>query len=372
MSVSWKSCWRIGASVFLLYLAVSAFPLLAEFAGKVLGAAVPLLLGAVIANVINILMSFYERHYFPDRRHSFFEKSRRAVCMLLSFLTLGLISVLLFRLVVPELKACVELLIAQLPAVADRIYRWLGGFEYVPENILAALQGIDWKKRVEQFIGMVGSGVGNVMGTAIDVVSNVFSGAVTALLALIFSIYLLSGKETLRRQSRRLMARYMSRRVYEKTLHVLAVVDDCFHRYIVGQCLEAVILGVLCALGMLLLHIPYATMTGAVIAFTALIPVAGAYIGAAVGAFMILTVSPAKALLFLVFLVILQQLEGNLIYPRVVGSSMGLPAIWVLASVTVGGGVMGIAGMVLGVPVAAALYRLLKEDVDRTKEASAD
>ena len=118
----------------------------------------------------------------------------------------------------------------------------------------------------------------------------------------------------------------------------------CFHKYIVGQCTEAVILGGLCALGMLILRIPYAAMTGTVIAFTALLPVAGAYIGAAVGAFMIMTVSPVKAVIFLIFLVILQQLEGNLIYPRVVGASMGLPAIWVLAAVTIGGGVMGIAG----------------------------
>ena len=131
---------------------------------------------------------------------------------------------------------------------------------------------------------------------------------------------------------------------------------------------EAVILGLLCTLGMLLLRLPYATMIGALVAFTALIPVAGAYIGAGVGAFMILTVSPIKALVFLVFLVILQQLEGNLIYPRVVGSSMGLPGVWVLAAVTVGGGLMGISGMLLGVPLTAAIYRMLREDVNRHTE----
>lgn len=146
---------------------------------------------------------------------------------------------------------------------------------------------------------------------------------------------------------------------------MLSVLNECFHKYIVGQCTEALILGGLCTLGMLILQLPYATMTGAVIAFTALIPVAGAYIGAGVGAFMILTVSPVKAIIFLIFIVILQQLEGNLIYPRVVGSSMGLPGIWVLAAVTVGGGVMGIPGMLLCVPLAAAFYKLLREDVNR-------
>ena len=142
------------------------------------------------------------------------------------------------------------------------------------------------------------------------------------------------------------------------------MVNDCFHGYIVGQCIEAVILGTLCAIGMAILRLPYATMIGALVAFTALIPVAGAYIGAAVGAFMILTVDPWKAVIFLIFLVILQQFEGNVIYPRVVGSSLGLPGIWVLAAVTVGGGIMGITGMLLGVPMAAALYRILREDVN--------
>ena len=132
--------------------------------------------------------------------------------------------------------------------------------------------------------------------------------------------------------------------------------------------MEAVILGTLCTLGMLVLRLPYATMVGTLIAFTALIPVAGAYIGGAAGALMIFSVSPAKALIFLIFLVILQQLEGNLIYPKVVGSSLGLPAIWVLAAVTIGGGIMGIGGMLLGVPIAAALYRLLKEDLNGTRD----
>ena len=151
--------------------------------------------------------------------------------------------------------------------------------------------------------------------------------------------------------------------------HFFKTLNDCFHSYIVGQCTEAVILGLLCTFGMLIFRLPYATMIGALIAFTALIPIAGAYIGAFVGAFMIIMVSPFKALIFLIFIVILQQIEGNLIYPKVVGSSIGLPGIWVLAAVTVGGGIMGIMGMLLGVPLAACVYRLLREDVNRVSEA---
>ena len=212
---------------------------------------------------------------------------------------------------------------------------------------------------------MLTTGVGNVVNTAVNLVSTVFSGIVTALFAFIFSIYLLTGKEKLGQQFDKVMKRYIKVNTYDRIRYVLSVLNESFHKYIVGQCTEAVILGVLCMIGMWILQIPYATMTGAVIAFTALIPIAGGYIGAAIGAFMIMTVSPIKAIIFLIFIVVLQQLEGNLIYPKVVGSSMGLPAIWVLAAVTIGGGIMGIAGMLLGVPLAAALYRLLREDVNR-------
>ena len=372
MKLEWKSCFRVGISLFALYLAITYWSSFTSLLGLLVTAAMPLLIGCVIAYIINILMSFYEKHYFPKSKNAHLIKSRRTVCMLLAFVTLVIIAALLGKLVVPELVACVELLIAKIPGAAASMVDWLEKLDILPEDILASLQSVDWKSKIEQIISVLTTGIGNVMGTAINVVSSVFSGIVTALFALIFSIYLLTGKEQLGSQFDRLMKRYMSGKVYSRTRYILSVLNDCFHKYIVGQCTEAVILGVLCAVGMLILGFPYATMTGAVIAFTALIPVAGGYIGAAVGAFMILTVSPMKALLFLVYIVILQQLENNLIYPKVVGSSMGLPAIWVLAAVTIGGGVMGITGMLIGVPVAAAVYRLISEDVNRISEKTAD
>lgn len=372
MKVEWKSCLRVGISLFMLYLGITYWPSVTALGGLLVTAAMPLLIGCVIAYIINILMSFYERHYFPNSRKVQIIKSRRVVCMLISFITLILIVVFLIKLVIPELVACVELLIAQIPDVVNALVGWLETVDIVPQDILSSLQSVNWRSKIEQIIGVLTTGIGNVMGTAINVVSSVFSGIVTALFALIFSIYLLTGKEKLGNQFDRLMKRYLKGKVYSRIRYILYVLNDCFHKYIVGQCTEAVILGVLCAVGMLILGFPYATMTGAVIAFTALIPVAGGYIGAAVGAFMILTVSPMKALLFLVYIVILQQLENNLIYPKVVGSSMGLPAIWVLAAVTIGGGVMGIAGMLIGVPVAAALYRLVSEDVNRVSKKTTD
>lgn len=365
MKLDWKTCAKIGVSAFLLYLCITYWPHFTGLLSALLSAATPLLLGCALAYVLNILMSFYEKHYFTHSVSPAVRKSRRPVCMLAAFITLAAGLILILNLVLPELLSCVNLLLRQIPTAANSLANWLGTMDAVPEDLLASLRNVDWASKLEQIISFLTTGVGNIIGTAVSAVSSVFSGLVTALFALIFSIYLLLGKERLGSQFNRIMKRYMSTGLCANVRHVLSVLNECFHKYIVGQCTEALILGGLCTLGMLILQLPYATMTGAVIAFTALIPVAGAYIGAGVGAFMILTVSPVKAIIFLVFIVILQQLEGNLIYPRVVGSSMGLPGIWVLAAVTVGGGVMGIPGMLLYVPLAAAFYKLLREDVNR-------
>lgn len=364
MKIEWKTCLRVGISAFALFICIKYWSYFANFVGTLVGAAMPLLIGCVIAYAINILMSFYERHYFPKAKKSCLIKSRRPICMLAAFLTLVLGVALLSYFVVPELIASIELLVAQIPKAISSLLGRLENSEIITDDLIESLRNVDWESKIEQIISVLTAGVGNVMDTAINIISSVFSGVVTVFLGIIFSIYLLAGKEKLINQCNRIMSRHMKEGVFVKTKHILSVLNDCFHKYIVGQCTEAVILGGLCTLGMLILRIPYATMTGAVVAITALIPVAGAYIGAVVGAFMIMTVSPIKALIFLIFLIILQQIEGNLIYPRVVGSSIGLPAIWVLAAVTIGGGVMGIAGMLLGVPLAAALYRLIREGVN--------
>lgn len=366
MKIEWKNCFKIGTSIFLLYLCITYWSSFASFAGNVIGAALPLLIGCVIAYIVNILMSFYEKHYFKNSQKIGIIKSKRPVCMIGAFVTLVMIVFLLFKIVVPELAACVELLIAKVPGANSSLFSWLESMDIVPEKIIASLQEINWRSKLEQIVSVLTTGVGNIMGTAVNVISSVFSGIVTALFAFIFSIYLLSGKEKLHIQINSVMNRYIRPDICGKIRYFLSVLNDCFHKYIVGQCAEALILGGLCTVGMFILGFPYATMTGAVIAFTALIPVAGGYIGAAVGAFMIMTVSPVKAILFLIYIVILQQLENNLIYPKVVGSSIGLPAIWVLAAVTIGGGIMGIAGMFIGVPLAAAFYRLLREDINKT------
>lgn len=365
MKIGWKDCWKLGVTVFALYICINYWQSAAALVGALLKASLPLLIGCIVAYLVNILMSRYEALYFPETKNKALAKSRRPVCMLLAFLTLIAIVVFVVLMIVPQLVSCIRVLLAGVPGFMEKTIDLVEEWGILSQETLGYLEDIDWESRIGQILQVVTSGIGNVMDVLISAVSSVFSWLVTAFLSLIFSIYLLSSKEKLAFQSNRLLSRCLPGHVDDKLRYVLSVMNDCFRRYIVGQCTEAVILGALCSLGMWLLRLPYAAMVGALIAFTALIPVAGAYIGAGVGAFMILTVDPVKALIFLVFIVVLQQLEGNLIYPRVVGSSMGLPGIWVLAAVTVGGGILGIGGMLLGVPLAAAAYRLVRDDVLR-------
>ena len=365
MKLEMKQLFKIAGVIFLLYLAIEFWPAVAAAAGTILGAAVPLLIGCGIAYVVGILMGWFERHYFPRSGKPVVVKSRRIVSLCAAIVSLLLIIGLVIGLILPELIDCIMLLVNKIPPAMDLLLEYVESWGILPEDIIGILESIDWKSRIGEFLQALTNGLGGVMGTVIKTVSSVFSGVVTTLLAIIFALYLLLGKDRLKNQATRLLQNYCKPKWYGRILYVLRTLNDCFHKYIVGQCTEAVILGLLCTIGMLLLQFPYATMIGALIAFTALIPIAGAYIGAGVGAFMILTVSPIKAVFFLIFIVVLQQLEGNIIYPRVVGSSIGLPGIWVLTSVTIGGGIMGIAGMLLGVPLTAAFYRILQEDLHR-------
>ncbi len=365
MKLTWRDCIKIGVSIFALYLCINYWKNAAELITGVFSAAMPLLIGCIIAYLLNILMSFYEKRIFAKTKKRGLLKIKRPICMIGAFLTLIAIIVLVVSLVVPQLVSCVRLIFDELPDAINYVIKVADEWRFVPENIIDFLKGIDWNSRIGGIIEAFTSGMGNVMDVVVRTVSSVFSGIVTTLLSIIFAIYLLMSKDTLKSQADRLINHYLSTKIYIKIKYVFSVLNDCFHRYIVGQCTEAVILGLLCTLGMWILRLPYAPMIGALVAFTALIPVAGAYIGAGVGAFMILMVSPVKALIFLIFILVLQQLEGNLIYPKVVGSSIGLPAIWVLAAITIGGGLLGIFGMLLGVPVAAAIYRIIRDDINK-------
>ena len=364
-ALTWKTCLKVGVSAFVLFLCIYYWKSISGILASVIGALSPVFIGFAIAYVLNILMSFYERYYFRKSKKKIVNMTRRPVCLTGAFLTMAGIIALIVLLVVPELVSCVKFLISEIPPLIEKLLKTEFVRENLPKDILAKLSDIDWMSYISKLIGTVSSGLGNALGAVVTAVTSAVSVIVTALLSIIFSLYLLAGKDKLAEQSKRLCHSYVPEKTNKKLSYTVKVFDECFHNYIVGQCTEAVIIGVLCTLGMLIFRFPYAPMIGALVGFTALIPVAGAYIGAGVGAVMMLTESPLKALLFLVFIIVLQQLEGNLIYPKVVGDSVGLPAVWVLVAVTVGGGLFGVLGMLLGVPIAAGIYRLVREDVKR-------
>ena len=345
----------------LLILGIKYFDQIAGVALKLWNVAFPLILGVAVAYVINIIMVRVERIYFPKTKNRFVAASRRGVSIVVSLLLVAGIFSLVARLVLPELGKAFAVIGRNVPIFLEEAAAWLE--ENNAGNTADMLKNVDWNSVMDKVADVVKSGFTSFVNSTLTAVGAVVGSVVNFFIGLIFGIYILSGKEKLHSQVSRIMHAYMKERTVARIRYIYRTANETFFCFIIGQCTEAVILGTLCTIGMLLFRFPYAPMIGAFIGATALIPIVGAYLGAAVGAFMILTVDPLKALLFIIFIVVLQQLEGNLIYPRVVGSSIGLPGIWVLAAVTVGGGLGGIGGMLLGVPVAATAYKLIRNDV---------
>jgi len=367
-----KTVLTIGAGLFLLYLCIHFWPTVASFAGTVLSAASPLFMGALVAYIVNLLMRRFESRWFPRSKKKFVLKTRRPICMFLSYLSFFVVVALVLWLVIPQLISCIRLVIGVFPQWMESTVAFFQRNHIFEGELLSFLAGINWNQVTDTLMSFFTSGLGDIMTFVIDTVAAAVSTVVNTFLSFIFSLYFLFEKDKLLRGSKRLAAALLPEKGMRYCLYFFRVFHESFRGYIIGQSVEAVILGLLCAIGMLIFRFPYVAMISALVAFTALIPVAGAYIGAIVGAFMILTVSPLKAILFLVFIIILQQLEGNLIYPKVVGTSLGLPGLWVLAAVVIGGGIMGILGMLIGVPFAGALYRILKDFVnerEKTKPA---
>lgn len=358
----------------ILILILQKFSVIVDFLKNIWGIAFPLILGAVIAYILNLLMSKLEKLYFPNSEQKIVKKSRRIVCMILSILIVAGILILVIQLVVPELVRAFGLIAEMAPEYFGKLGTWILGyletFPDIERSIQNAIENlsINWEELFRNLLGYATSGVSGIVNSTLSFVIFLVGGVINFVIALIFALYILISKEKLLTQVKKICRAYLSDKMRKKIEDICYIANDTFSSFIIGQVTEAVILGGLCAAGMLLLRFPYAAMTGAFIGVTALIPIVGAYLGAGVGAFMILTEDPMQAVLFLVFIVILQQLEGNIIYPKVVGSSIGLPGLWVLAAVTIGGGLSGILGMLLSVPVAATVYKLVRKDVNERVE----
>lgn len=340
-------------------LAVQNFSKLTGVIALVIDALHPMLLGCIIAYIFNIIMRFFEKKYFPKHNERFFDATRRPVSLLLSFaITIAVIAVIL-NIIVPEMEKAFKLIYSLTPQITDeavKIKDWaIDKLKEYPE-LQKQISSIEFDK--SSFVDKITDKAVELFDSAIVIVRSVTSTITDIIIAVIFSIYLLLRKDKILRDINRIQRVLFSDRVNRPVNHFFDTAHKTFTSFFIGQFTEAIILGTLTFIGSTFLGLPYSAMTGTLVGVTALIPIVGALIGAGLSAVIIFTEDPKQALVFLVFLIILQQIEGNLIYPKVVGSSVGLPGIWVLAAVIVGGGIWGVMGMLLGVPLAATVYKL--------------
>ena len=336
----------------------------------------PFIVGAAIAFMINIPMKAIENKLLGKWKGKAADKFKRVVSMLLAIvLVLGIVAIVIVT-VLPQLISTVKEIIILVPEAFNRAYNWvLKTFQDNPK-IMKYLKeidpkSIDWTGMLSGVVDFVKNQFGNVLSGAASIIGSIANGFLNGIISVIFAVYVLDQKEKILSQCERIARAYLKEKKYnflKKTVKLLSV---NFHNFITGQCLEASILGLMFVVVMTILKLPYPVLAGVLIGFTALIPIAGAFIGCAICALLILMVSPVKMLAFIITFLVLQQIEGNFIYPRVVGGSVGLPSLWVLMAVSVGGSLMGVIGMLIFIPIFSTIYMLLREDVNKRNAVKA-
>lgn len=332
------------------------------------GVICPFILGGAIAFVLNVPMHFIQRHLFSEERvknSKWQKKLARPVSMLIVlFLVIASIVLIMFGLL-PQLGNTFANLGQSIQEFIPQIQNWAEVLFHNNKDVMDVINNLefDWNKIMNTGIDFFTSGAGNVLDSTISAAKSIINGITTFFIAFAFSVYILMQKEKLRVQSEKVLFAFVRRGRAEAVMEVLSLTYQTFSHFLTGQCVEAVILGCMFVVSMAIFRLPYALLIGILIAFTALIPIFGAFIGCFVGAFLIFMVDPMKAVVFIVLFLILQQIEGNLIYPHVVGNSVGLPSIWVLAAVSVGGRLMGVVGMLVFIPVVSVFYALFREVV---------
>ena len=354
--------WIIGivAACILIFLGVQNIGVVAKGVAWFFDLIMPLIIGLAFAIVLNVPMRFFESHLWTKTKRPLLKRLRRPTAYLISLaIIIGILTGVVW-LVIPELVSAVKVIVQGAIDFINAL-SVMDKAEISELPFGSVLLDADWDGLLETLQTWLKEKSGTIMNTAFGTISSLVGGVFDFFIAFVFSIYLLFGKDKLKKQALRIINAWLPNKLGKWSVHAASVASGNLRNFISGQSLEAAILGILCMIGMFILQIPYAPMVSALVGVTALVPVVGGFIGAIVGAFMILTVDPIKAVFFIIFLVVLQQLEGNLIYPKVMGSKVNLPAMWILAAVTVGGGVAGPIGMLLSVPVASTAYLLFKE-----------
>lgn len=328
----------------------------------------PFILGGAIAFILNVPMNFIQRHLFPEDKikdKKAAKKVARPVSILITLcLVIGVLVLIMF-VMIPQLIDTFAKLGESIQQFIPQVQKWAVMLFHDNKDVMDLINHLefDWNKIMDTGLKFFKNGAGSVLDSTITAARSIVSGLTTFFIAFAFSIYILMQKEKLSRQAKKVLFAFVRKGRAEASLEVLSLTYHTFSHFLTGQCVEAIILGSMFVVTMTILRLPYALLIGVLIAFTALIPVFGAFIGCFVGAFLIFMVDPMKALIFVIVFLVLQQIEGNLIYPHVVGNSVGLPSIWVLAAVSIGGRLMGVVGMLIFIPIVSVLYALFREIV---------
>lgn len=379
MELNKKNIMRIlliAASITFLYWGLENLILLSIFSSNVIGIFMPVLVGICMAFILNIPMRGIEKHLFRSNSNQIVRKIKRPVSLLLSITLMIIIVLLVLFIVLPELGRTGIIIKDSIPGFLERSQELSNELMvYFPEWGGEAFRSIDWVKISEKMLAMFKDGMTSVLSSTFTAISVIFSGVINFVLGFVLSIYILLQKEKLSEQFKKLIYAVFSEKKADRYIYVLRLTNSAFSKFFTGQCLEAFIIGTLFFVTMTIFDLPYALMVSVIIGFTALIPVFGAFLGCLISVFFIVVTAPMKAVWFLVLFIIIQQLEGNLIYPRVVGGSVGLPGIWVLLAVTLGGSLMGVVGMLVMVPLSSVVYILTGEFVNhriKSKNISAE
>ena len=351
----------------LLVVALWKFEVVIDVLKTIWGILFPFVLGGAIAFVINVPMSFLEKKIFGKTKdeNKVGKKLARPISLLLTIiLAVGVIALVMFG-VIPQLTRTMGSLMISIANFVPQMQDWIREFSHNNQDIMKLVNQVQFNQdqAIKWGISILGSGAGNMMNTTMSAVGSIVSGFATFFIAFSFACYILFQKEKLHVQIRKVFFAFIPKQKAEAFLKICSLTYQTFANFLTGQCVEAVILGSMFVVTLSILKMPYALLIGTLIAFTALIPIFGAFIGCAVGCFLIFMISPKQAILFIIVFLILQQIEGNLIYPHVVGGSVGLLSIWVLAAVTIGGNLMGIVGMLIFIPLVSVLYTIFREVV---------
>ena len=361
-----KEYWGIVTYVVVLVYAIFNFSNLISGVKSIIGIISPFIVGIAIAFVLNLVMKIFEEKIFnflSDKKYKKYLKFKRPLSVFFTFITVFLIILSLISFIIPQLIDSISKLTNAVPSYMKSFEIFISKYvthteilNTVWNNFLSA-----WKE-VIQFTGQVlASSLTSVVNITVDFTSGLFN----FILSIIFSIYMLLNKEDLQLGMKKVLYSFIRKSFADRVIRLGKISNEVFSSYIGGQFIEAIIIGVLCFIGMIILRMPYALLISVLIAVTALIPIFGAFIGTIPSAFIILIIDPMKAIWFVIFIIVLQQVEGNLIYPKVVGGSIGLPPIWVMLAMIIGGNAFGFIGILLGIPIFSVVYKVFKEIVDK-------